>query len=423
MSVRNADDRILAQARRNEGPQIARHQCDAIGAGFDNQNGRVKRIVNARRSVLACRVSAHLVADRRRDIDAGNPSSIFGGAERHAKQHNAEEAHLNTIIALKLAMTSNSVLIRGDGVAARCCGHLLSHAGYRVSFEPSGRPRVPLIMLSDAAQNLIRDIFQRDDLFRNLPVIRKRIVAWGSDPVELDHSAVVVSEEQLLASLGMVSCEAQQGWTICAAPPLPAETVDHRFGSRMASAVKVELKTTARSDACWIESLDDGWLFLNSGWLIAVGAHPEELLQASRLVSEQIETCGDPVARFAASPRMITPAGADRWISCGSAAMSFDPLCGDGTAHAVREAILASAVIRAADRGEEVEALLSHYEARLTAGFQRHLTHCREFYFSGGSGEWWKKEAEACIEGIQWCESRTHRTFQYRLENLELRKI
>jgi hypothetical protein len=320
-------------------------------------------------------------------------------------------------------MTSNSVLIRGDGVAARCCRHLLTQAGYRVSFEPTGRPRVPLIMLSDAAQDLIRDIFQRDDLFRNLPVIRKRIVAWGSDPVELNHSAVVVSESQLLDSLGMVSCEGQGGWTICAAPPLPVQTVDHRFGSRMASAVKVELKNTARSDACWIESLEEGWLFLNSGWLIAVGARPEELLRASRMVGEQIETCGDSVARFAASPRMITPIGGDGWIACGSAAMAFDPLCGDGTAHAVREAILASAVIRAADRGEEVGDLLSHYEARLTAGFQRHVAQCREFYFSGGSGEWWKTEAEACVEGIRWCGSRMDGTFRYRLEGLELKRI
>src|SRR5580692_8260780 len=126
-------------------------------------------------------------------------------------------------------MTLNSVRIRGDGVAARCCGHLLTQAGYRVSFELKERRPVPLIMLSDPAQNLIRDIFQRDDLFRDSPVIRKRIVAWGSGPVELDHSAVVVSEEQLLAGLGMASCEAQGGWTICAAPPLPAQTIEHRF--------------------------------------------------------------------------------------------------------------------------------------------------------------------------------------------------
>src|SRR5580658_9614290 len=98
-----------------------------------------------------------------------------------------------------------SVGIRGDGVAARCCAHLLGEAGLRVSFEPGSRPRVPAIMLGDAAQQLIRDIFERDHLFRGLPKITRRMVAWGDQPaVELDHSAVMVSEEFLLDSLGPV---------------------------------------------------------------------------------------------------------------------------------------------------------------------------------------------------------------------------
>ena len=102
--------------------------------------------------------------------------------------------------------------------------------------------------------------------------------------------------------------------------------------------------------------------------------------------------------------------------------MAFDPLCGDGTAHAVREAILASAVIRAADGGEDVGRVIVHYEGRLTAGFQRHLMECRRFYLSGGSGEWWRKEAESCDEGIAWCGARVGE-FRYRLEGLELRRI
>jgi 2-polyprenyl-6-methoxyphenol hydroxylase-like FAD-dependent oxidoreductase len=317
-------------------------------------------------------------------------------------------------------MTINSVLIRGDGVAARCCGHLLNQAGYRVSFERTSRARVPLIMLSEGAQSLMRDVFQREDLFHDLPVIRKRIVAWGSEPVELDHSAVIISEEVLLDRLGMVSGGADARWTICAAPPLPASTVEHRFGSRMASAMKVEMKET---EACWIEALEDGWLFLNSGWLIAVGAQPEELLGKSRVVGEQIVSRTEAAMRFPASPRIVTPLGRDGWICCGSAAMGFDPLCGDGTAHAVREAILASAVIRAADGGGDVEELLLHYEGRLTAGFQRHLAQCLEFYSSGGSGEWWKREAKSCIEGISWCRGRMTTDFRYRLEGLELKSV
>ena len=178
----------------------------------------------------------------------------------------------------------------------------------------------------------------------------------------------------------------------------------HSFGSRTASATQVELKTTAEPAACWIESIEDGWLFLiasapGSGWLLSVGLRPDELLDQSRLIREQIAGCQPAAAQFAASPRIMAPLGEPGWIACGTAAMAFDPLCGDGTAHAVREAILASAVIGAAARGEDPIPLLAHYEARLTAGFRRHLAHCLQYYASGCGGPWWQAEAESTLTG------------------------
>jgi hypothetical protein len=122
---------------------------------------------------------------------------------------------------------------------------------------------------------------------------------------------------------------------------------------------------------------------------------------------------------------MVAPLGGSAWISCGTAAMAFDPLCGDGTAHAVREAILASAVIRATDGGENAADLLSHYEARLTAGFQRHLVQCHGFYSSGGDGDWWKVEAAAVAEGLDWCDRRLEGfgEFRFQLKALELARL
>jgi flavin-dependent dehydrogenase len=122
---------------------------------------------------------------------------------------------------------------------------------------------------------------------------------------------------------------------------------------------------------------------------------------------------------------MATPLGGEGWICCGSAAMTFDPICGDGTAHAVREAILASAAMRAVGRGEEAGPLLAHYEARLTAGFERHLGHCLQFYSSGWSGAWWREQVESAEEGIAWCRRRmeAHGRFRYRLNGLELEEI
>ncbi len=328
------------------------------------------------------------------------------------------------------------VLIRGDGVAARCCAHLLSRSGVPVSLQPTGRPRLPAIMLGSQAQALIQEVFGRERMFRDLPQVRRRIVAWGrgASPVELDHSAVVVSEELLLDMLGPALPNASDGagigWTVFAARPLPVAAAECSFGSRMASATQVELKTAAEPAACWIESIEDGWLFLianapGSGWLLSVGAHPDSLLEQSRLIREQIAGPQSAAAQFAASPRIVAPLGEPGWIACGTAAMAFDPLCGDGTAHAIREAILASAVIQAAARGDHPVPLLAHYEARLAAGFKRHLAHCLQYYASGYGGPWWESEAASAAQGLAWCDRRLnlHAPFRYRLDGFELQAI
>jgi hypothetical protein len=101
--------------------------------------------------------------------------------------------------------------------------------------------------------------------------------------------------------------------------------------------------------------------------------------------------------------------------------MAFDPLCGDGTAHAVREAILAAAVIRAAAKDD----VLAHYQARLTVGFRRHLALCQGFYTSGGDGPWWRRELDAIQQGIAWCDRRltAHGDFRYQLRDFELHPL
>src|ERR1700704_1110254 len=120
------------------------------------------------------------------------------------------------------------VLIRGDGVAASCCAYLLARSGRRVAVQPVGRTPLPAILLSEAAQQLICSVFERSDLFRGLPAIRTRIVAWGPDaaPVALAHSAVVLSERELLVRLAPPEVCDQAGeptrWTIHTSSPLPA---------------------------------------------------------------------------------------------------------------------------------------------------------------------------------------------------------
>jgi hypothetical protein len=330
----------------------------------------------------------------------------------------------------------HGALIHGDGVAARCCAHLLARSGMRVSTRPTSPPQVPAILLSDAALSLIRDIFNAPGLFHELPRIRKRIVSWGPDatPLSLDHSGAVVSAQELLAGLGHTASEAEHrpagDWTIFAARPLPNFANEHTFGSRMASAAPAELREEAESSACWIESLENGWLFLitnapGSAWLLSVGGPPDEMLGQSRLVAHQVNKLGLVTRQFPASPAMTSPPCAPGWLACGTAAMTFDPLCGDGTAHAVREAVLASAVLRALQSAGDPESLLAHYEARLTAAFRKHLELCLRYYQTGAQGDWWRQEAESIVRGLQWCNSTLPEVpeFRYRLNGFDLELV
>ncbi|MBV9772219.1 MAG: hypothetical protein JOZ32_21785 [Bryobacterales bacterium] len=306
----------------------------------------------------------------------------------------------------------------------------MNKAGFRIDVEHLDRPRLPVILLGDQALALIREIFDRPGLFHNAPRIRRRVAAWGHEakPVSLEHSAVMVSEQMLLdairPSVGGAG-HRDATWTILATRPLPELTDQHAFGSRSASVAPVTLQATSPVETCWIESLDEGWLFLTPDWLLSVGASADVLLAQSRVVVSQIADFRPSQGTFPAYARITWPLAGAGWLACGSAAMAFDPICGDGTAHAIREAILASAVLRGIANGGSTQELLSHYQMRLTAGFQRHLMLCRQFYESGGRARFWRSELAAIDRGIEWCGNQMarHTGFRYQLRGFELEAV
>ena len=326
-----------------------------------------------------------------------------------------------------------NVLIRGQGIAACCCARLLRAAGSQVTCQSVERPKLPALMLSQTGQKLLSDVFERRDLFIGVPRIRQRFVAWGrnSNVRELPHSAVVVSEGMLLELIRQDTEEGSQAdWTIFTSHPLPAEAEEHQFGARRASVSEVSLTQKAARDACWIESVENGWLFLlpggdGCGWLLAVGGPAESLLGQSRLIAEQIEPTIRGTGDFPSHPRATEPLCGQDWLACGTAALGFDPLCGDGTAYSAREAILASALIRLVSEGGDRNSLLEHYRTRLLVGLQKHLEVCREFYASGHGGPWWEVQLRATEEGLQWCTSRLGAVpkFRYRLNGFSLEAV
>lgn len=317
-----------------------------------------------------------------------------------------------------MAAPGLNVRIKGDGIAAACCEALLAqaHGGYQR--EPAPRPKVPAVMLSPATQSLLADVFARPNLFNGLHPIRRRLVTWGStDLVALPHAAVVVSEQELLGRLASAtpatgdtrssaSREASPTWTIQASGTTAGAAALRDFGARDASATQVKLTAQADVHSCSMEAVPSGWLFLvpssvETAWLLAAGGPAEELLSESRQIGPQIDSVSSSGGSFPAHPRIAESLCEPGRLACGSAAIAFDPLCGDGTGHAVREAILACAITRAS-RNEAPDDLLWEYRLRLWSGFKRHLEHCHEFYSTGGDSDWWKAQRAAIEDGLRW---------------------
>ena len=330
-----------------------------------------------------------------------------------------------------------SVAVHGHGIAACCCTALLRKRGLGVSFKAPQTTSGPTLLVNTITQKLIADVFEtHEDLFSNLPVIRKRIVLWGSAPTPtvLPHFGLVLSETALLQKLwprveDLCSSSPESGaWSIYSTPRHTNGLQQH-FGSRIATALAVQLKE-ANTDSCFTESVDGGWLFLipcggRTGSLIAVGGSPPSLLEQSRLVSQQVESVIGSGATFPAYPRVLDPLCANGWLACGSGAMGFDPICGEGAGNAVREAILASAVIGSVANGGDPDRALAHYSTRLLSGFLRHLNVCREFYISARRSEWWDSELAQLERGIEWTRHRLSAlpTPRYRLADFDLERI
>jgi hypothetical protein len=314
------------------------------------------------------------------------------------------------------------VLIEGDGIAAVCVARLLTDAGVACVRQPNERPKLAAILVGEQTQHLLRELFPAtetdpEDLFEGLVQIKRRVVLWGDAPqaLELPHSGVVAPEGDLLRRLWgrvppMATLDASPGRQ----PSLRVQTTradaisrpEQGFGNREASFALVELHAGIAPDACWVESIAHGWLFLlalggNKATLIAVGDNSESLLIGSRLVALQIAGTVAHHASVPAYPRLTSTLANAQSLTCGSAAMSFDPLCGEGAGNAVREAFLAAAVIRASVLGRPWEPLAEHYTDRLRRGFLRHLQLCLQFYSTGGQGPFWKTAEASLVAGIQ----------------------
>jgi hypothetical protein len=304
------------------------------------------------------------------------------------------------------------VHIEGDGVAAACCAQLFCGSGQPFSSSRVVRLKLGAVLLSQQTVALLADIFPLTDLVSLGHPIEKRVVAWGpaAEAITLPHSALVISETALLTRLWEQIPEpaeaAAGGWRLLSSSAGGLQ--QQAFGTRVASVARAVLKQDVDQSTCWIESVDSGWLFLlprgenEAATLIAVGGTPGAFLGRSRVIASLMDALDGPAAQFPAYPRIADPLCGDSWLACGAAAVGFDPLCGEGTGNAARQAYLATAIVAAIRKEEPVEDLLAHYTSRQMHGFLRHLQICLGFYQRAGSGAFWESEAALLQQGIEW---------------------
>jgi hypothetical protein len=272
-------------------------------------------------------------------------------------------------------------------------------------------------MLGEQARALLSDVFAGHTALGHALArahrIERRVVRWGDDaPQAFDHAAWVIAGDVLRGSLPWPTTSeaaAPALFSLSTAPAAGARLL--RFGAREAAAAPVVLTVAADRGAALVEALDCGWLFLiptggDGGWLLAVGAEPDQALRDSRLVAPAVAATGAVSSCFETAPRMLENPAAPGGVTLGSAALALDPICGDGTASAVRGGILAAAVAAAMtgrDPGLDCDAVSAHYRAMMIAAMRRHLGQSWTFYDRGGRGPWWRVQADALAQAHAWC--------------------
>lgn len=331
------------------------------------------------------------------------------------------------------------VQIAGSGIVALSITQLLSQSGIPYAIEPDNTKHQRSVLLSSQTVQLLSAI-HRTDRFAQLGwPIQRRSVLWGdaTEPVTVEHHGISISESRLSeelnsrlrASLKGTSGLGSSDWLIETQLRTGSSDALTRYGERRTTFQTVHLRSSADAHCCFTESISTGWLFLlptssTEAALLCTGYQPEEVLAQSRLVAGQMERTSAFSTPVNSAPAMAHELTGPGLIRAGSAALRFDPLCGEGVGHAAREAYLAAAVLRAADRGETVQGLLEHYATRLQQAFLRHLLVCRSFYDVHRETAFWSSELEHLETGIAAIQAgELYTPAMFRFEGLDLKPV
>jgi hypothetical protein len=341
-----------------------------------------------------------------------------------------------------------------------CCAALLRRKRWNVTLCLLPKNQSPTLVLNAVTVQMLHDIFGAvKPVFRDAQPLNRHYINWGDNlPDEVTPSSGLTLNgdalsERLLELLRqdpevVVSDDTNDergqesfDWYVYAingqlvvnknSPAIPAR----RFGERHAISVDVTLHHHADCTASMIESTPGGWLFLaplaqdRAVLQAIVPERPKEalpticaLLDRTKEIKRIVKEVAGGTNVVKCAPKKLSEMNGADWIATGTAASSYDPLCGDGSGYAIRTAILAAAVLEGIRRGTASESLLAYYKLRLTYAFYTHLRSCLSFYSAARFDDSWRAELIMMETGVREVEQElsTMSAHQYRLDGFEL---
>lgn len=304
--------------------------------------------------------------------------------------------------------------IRGGGLAGASAAQSLGRLGWQVNVSAATLRQGRAVALNGASRFLIENLWN-DRLLPGVAMHRlgRRIIAWrGTHEVQAMEDEAIVADSAALARAlqpyRAAESSAKADWIFAEA------SQERRLtgGKRTATTVEVVLGPNAEADALLIEATTAGWLaLLPTGgpramlfaFALDSGNRLAELVDGSRLVRRSIVGRTATSTSFSAAPTFgWAAAEAGRQFAIGSAAMTFDPLSGDGVASAIRSAHLAAALADAAHRGAtSLDDARAAYASRLARAMTVHLQGLIKLYAEAPFAAAWADEIAATEEMIE----------------------
>jgi len=310
-----------------------------------------------------------------------------------------------------------SIDIAGTGVAAAVSGLLAARAGHHVNAERASHLPERIVAAPRATVDLIEEL-TGIPIAKVLPSrwLSKRCVAWEEQHFSIMPHETLVFDAQALARIisSRIDTPAPAGagprnnmgrcWKLVAGGR-SASASRIVAGARQAAAGWVAHLPGLDESAMLVACVPQGWLVAcphPAGGISLAAVHPatakltpqDALLQA---VDHLWRGCAARVEIrdnrwIPAAPSFEPGCVSQTHIAVGEAAITFDPILGDGVGNAVRSALLARSVMAAIVSGANERECLAHYRSRLAHAFAQHVYNSASHY----SGAWnfavWREE-------------------------------